>query len=269
MSVSPAGPPTTTMMSTAVGRQAEPPQHLLDPDASNGVPRPLLPRLQSLTTASFLGMMKSPKIDKRARTNVTVACDGCKRARAKCDGKQPCQRCTRRSSGCRYDQAHDRRQHRGSNEEIQALTARLIRYQRVIYLLRNSSPRDAAYILQRLRLTSDADADAAGDQKPLPPTDVTFVAAVQFLLQTEHDSPTATSLEETAALVDCVRRDMDDGPPPQHSPTTPKKSSPAPPGRKNDKIPRPKTHSRADFTVQGLLCQEVRDDENPWTQRLT
>ncbi|KIW79716.1 hypothetical protein Z517_06330 [Fonsecaea pedrosoi CBS 271.37] len=267
MSVSPARPPTTTMMPTAVARQAEPPQHQLNPDASNSVPRPLLPRLQSLTTASFLGMMTSPKIGKRARTNVTVACDGCKQARAKCDGKQPCQRCTKRSSGCRYDQAHDRRQHRGSTEEIQALTARLVRYQRVIYLLRNSSPRDAASILQRLRLTSDA--DAASDQKPLPPTDVTFVAAVQFLLQTEHDSPTATSLEETAALVDCVRHDMDDDPPPQHSPTTTKKPSPAPPGRENDETPRPKTHSRADFTVQGLLCQEVRDEGNPSTQHLT
>src|ERR1700761_8217401 len=101
------------------------------PDGTN-FPRPILPRPQKRLATSLEGSGLVGRQAKQRRANVTVACDGCKHARAKCDGKHPCMRCLKRSITCEYYQGTDRRQTRGTNEEVQSLTIRLDQYQKFI-----------------------------------------------------------------------------------------------------------------------------------------
>ena len=42
------------------------------------------------------------------RKRVTVACEGCKQARRKCNGQNPCDFCQKRKIDCVYEQAKKR-----------------------------------------------------------------------------------------------------------------------------------------------------------------
>ncbi|KIX94125.1 uncharacterized protein Z520_10151 [Fonsecaea multimorphosa CBS 102226] len=251
MSVSPTS--LLPAISDFTSRQDKPAERL-GSSFTSVASRPLLPRLHHLTTPAFLGVVTTRKHVKRARTNVTIACDGCKQARAKCDGKRPCQRCMRKSEGCKYDHGQDRRQHRGSQEAIQSLTARLVRYQRFVYYLRKSPRGDAHCSLQRLRSPSGEEVTEE-DHKSPPVADVDSTAAVQDLVETEQDLLTAPDMQDPAALVAWIRHDLDllalqASLPKEHSSGLDEREMPDP---TIDPTIDPRI-DRADFTVQRLLC---------------
>ncbi|ETI24429.1 hypothetical protein G647_03798 [Cladophialophora carrionii CBS 160.54] len=185
------------------------------PDSANA-PRSILPRPGKLAGPSTLdagtGTGATPsRHAKRPRTNVTIACDGCKLARAKCDGKHPCMRCMKKALACKYDQGNDRRQNRGSNEEVQALTDRLGQYQKFVFALRSSSLGNASYALRRLRSPStETEPQPRHQESCRCVADVAaLTAAVELLNDTKSSGLVCMDVEETAALVGWIKRDMD------------------------------------------------------------
>lgn len=176
----------------------------LDLDGT-GALRPILPRLRSTPTTSHSGSSSKERQAKRPRTNVTVACDRCKQARAKCDGESPCQRCLKRNLPCRYDLGTDRRQIRGSVEEVQVLHERLAQYQRLVMALRSSSEDEAKILVQQLRPSHAPEAEE-------PPVSTRYdpdIAASTLTRQSGTDSPMPTNREELAALATWIKRDLE------------------------------------------------------------
>ncbi|EXJ60718.1 hypothetical protein A1O7_04871 [Cladophialophora yegresii CBS 114405] len=184
-----------------------------------GAPRSILRRPENLAVGvhSILDAAATPSARhaKRPRTNVTVACDGCKLARAKCDGNHPCMRCMKKALSCKYDQGNDRRQNRGSNEEVQALTDRLGQYQKFVFALRSSPLGSASYVLWRLRsVSTGTEPQPRGHQESCPCVAevAALAAAVELLNDTKSGGRlvcTSLDVDETAALVGWIKRDMD------------------------------------------------------------
>ena len=185
----------------------------------------------------------------RSRNNVTTACDGCKLARSRCDGRTPCLRCHKRVLSCTYNQGLDRRQNRGSIEEIQLLTDRLAHYQRLVTTLRDASAQDAGHVLERLRAASTPTVSPRlgsnlgspiAENAPHPATAPRSTPAVST-------EPTAMNPDETAELIDWIRQDMKE----TASLSTPKLDSPeretSPP--KETTLPR-----KSNSSLEWLLC---------------
>ncbi|KAL2424297.1 hypothetical protein ABEF95_008334 [Exophiala dermatitidis] len=122
-----------------------------DSSIGNRHPRPILPNPHDTSTSTVSAHgLPLPKSSHRQRKNVAVACDQCKLRRVKCDGHHPCTRCIEKQKACSYEQADDRRRHRGSSDEAQALTEQINRYRQFIRTLRLASPESAVRILHHL-----------------------------------------------------------------------------------------------------------------------
>ncbi|KAJ9617210.1 hypothetical protein H2200_000931 [Cladophialophora chaetospira] len=174
-----------------------------------GLPRPILPRPLKISGGPVPVSSTADRQKKRQRTNVTVACDSCKHARAKCDGQNPCERCGKRSHSCTYDHGNDRRSNRGTNEEVvAALSDRLRQYQKLVLTLRSSSTGDAGLTLQQLRSPSNDVASFIDGVTPAS-EDVAFAAAVGLLNETKTESLAYMGMEETTVLVDWVKQDLE------------------------------------------------------------
>ena len=147
---------------------------------------------------------------------------------------------------CKFDNGNDRRQNRGYNEEVQALTERLVQYQRFVVALRSSSSGDAGNALQWLR----------GPSTEAAPGDVAFAAALQLLNESKPDPLASMNVEETSALVGWIKRDLD---------TADRTSSSPPPlstetslgGQVPDVVASVQTtvpNKKVDISVRRLLC---------------
>lgn len=172
---------------------------------STGALRPILPRLRSTPTTPASGSSSKERQAKRPRTNVTVACDRCKQARAKCDGETPCQRCLKRNLPCRYDLGTDRRQIRGSVEEVQALHERLSQYQRLVMALRSSSEDEARSLVQQLRPSHAAEAE---EPQVSSRYDID-IAATPPVRQISTDSGAPMNRDDLEQLVAWIKRDLE------------------------------------------------------------
>jgi hypothetical protein len=177
---------------------------------SPSLPRPILPypERQLVRTASTSSLHDVERQKKRPRTNVTVACDRCKLARAKCSGDKPCATCKKRELPCTYDHGNDRRQNRGSYEEVQALTARLANYQHLILTLQNSPTGHAYYLLQCLR-------EVATEEHARPPAESVQSAIISSAVIGAANSADLTSTttgytgyDDMSSLIDWVRKDV-------------------------------------------------------------
>ena len=170
--------------------------------------KPILPRSDTDLSTAPATTEPVEQHPKRARTNVTIAGDGCKTARAKCDGKSPCVRCLKRTLPCTYDQGKDRRQHRGSIEEVQALTHRLVQYQRFIFALRSSSPQTAGHALHQLRSRSNT---VIAFQESIPSLrgDTSLAEVVHVSSVDKEVVVDSVDLDEILALIQWVKQDMD------------------------------------------------------------
>jgi hypothetical protein len=172
--------------------------------------RPILPypERQLQRTASMESSHDVERQKKRPRTNVTIACDRCKLARAKCSGDKPCSSCSKRALPCAYDLGNDRRQNRGSYEEVQALTVRLTNYQRLISTLQSTSTGHAYYILQCLReVTTEGDTYPPAD--PVQPATASATARANSPVgDSSSTSVPFTSYEDTSPLIDWIRNDL-------------------------------------------------------------
>lgn len=124
---------------------------------------------------------------RRARTNVSIACDGCKLRRAKCDGKSPCSGCLNRSLSCSYNPATDRRRNRGP--EAQMLTRKLERYQRLVHILRSASPGTAVRVLQHLRCSPNQEPQVLDTAD-----DVAVTEALRFADHVQSDNSVLCSI---------------------------------------------------------------------------
>ncbi|KAI1619481.1 hypothetical protein EDD37DRAFT_654662 [Exophiala viscosa] len=130
------------------------------PENNVRTPRQLLPRPQDPSTDE-LSSLALDRYQRRHRTNVTVACDQCKLKRVKCNGRNPCSRCSIKALDCTFEQGTDGRRGRNSSSELQTLLERVDSYDRFFQILRSSSSADAVRILHHMRSqhkdnTSDA-----------------------------------------------------------------------------------------------------------------
>jgi len=154
--------------------------------------------------ASPTDTSSTAKQNKRSRTNVTVACDWCKRVRGKCDGSKPCFRCQEKRKTCTYDRAMDRRQNRGCAEATQKLEYRLVRYRRLVLTLRDSSPACADRTVRLLRST---DHRACTSTTTLSKR--ISVQLSQNVKGVNEDDTLATNTEKMSPLVSWVQQDLD------------------------------------------------------------
>ncbi|KIW68399.1 hypothetical protein PV04_04350 [Phialophora macrospora] len=243
------------------------------PDGVN-VPRSILPHPDKASSPPTLKAGGTPRRNaKRPRTNVTVACDGCKLARAKCDGKLPCTRCVKKDVLCTYEQGIDRRQSRGSHDEVQALTERLSQYQTFVFALRSASPGNAGYALHRLR-------SLPTESSPYAAEGMAVAAPVQpFDDVSSSVGLVCMDLDETATLVEWVKRDMDStlatakrsflSQSPCQSKSQPQQRLPD--ERDRNGLAARHLTTRTIFSVKGLLCSgshELPNASSPGRDRL-
>jgi hypothetical protein len=172
--------------------------------------RPILPRPRALSvTAESPSPSPTRRLTRTQRTNVTIACDGCKIKRTRCDGQKPCSRCLEKATTCSYDQGIDRRRQRPSGCESQILAQRLDQYHRFVQLLRTTSPATAFQLLGCLRSCSEE------ISRQLDSTDdAALLQALRFADWMESNQSTSDPLQP----VDPMLMDMSK---PARSPDTP------------------------------------------------
>ena len=131
----------------------------------------------------------------RQRTHVTMACDRCKRKRAKCDGDNPCSRCVDASDTCSYEQGKKdgRKRDLWTNSRVQLLSEQLDQYHSLFNILRTASSHDAAHILYYLRsyhptLLKNTD----------PCEDPALLETVQFARSLVYPASTASNSKSTS-----------------------------------------------------------------------
>ncbi|KAJ9625459.1 hypothetical protein H2204_010321 [Knufia peltigerae] len=110
---------------------------------------------------------------------------------AKCNGKNPCSRCSSKSLTCSYDQGSDGRRGRSSPTEVQALADKVQQYQRLFEILRTSPPNAACQILHHLRSQKDDITDGSD-----PATDTNLAKVLQYAetLASRSPSPDASNI---------------------------------------------------------------------------
>jgi hypothetical protein len=224
------------------------------------------PERQLQRTASMESSHDVERQKKRPRTNVTIACDRCKLARAKCSGDKPCSSCSKRTLPCSYEMGNDRRQNRGSYEEVQALTIRLTNYQRLISTLQSTSTGHAYYILQCLReVTPEGNTYPVADLVE-PATGTATAEASSNGGDSSSTSVPLTSYEDTSPLIDWIRNDLNAtsgarGPPSLFSqpvlrsmPSTLSSTLSSLDDEPTSSPAEPRMRRNSSLTVAGLLC---------------
>ncbi|KAL6243552.1 Gypsy retrotransposon integrase-like protein 1 [Rhinocladiella similis] len=154
-------PPSRDFEQTVALRSPESSSQPSCRDSAGRIQRHILPWPQRSSYASTPLPYSNDLSLRRYRTNVTVACDLCKVKRAKCNGKNPCSRCTSKSLACSYDQGSDGRRGRSTSNEVQGLSDKVEQYQRFFDILRTSSPTAACNILHHLRSQNDEAMDGS------------------------------------------------------------------------------------------------------------
>lgn len=186
-------------MSSTGQERASSKSFLLPEDASSPqdhcLQRPLLPQPQILASSSSSSSPVAPALAasdrsvRRLRNNVSLACNECKLKKAKCDGSEPCSRCTVKGLHCLFDSGRDRRRIRGIPANSLILTERISQYQRLFSIMRNTSPAEAIRTLHHLRTCSH-------DFQP-PSADSTDDRSLHKLLQLVEQGQQGSSSPES------------------------------------------------------------------------
>lgn len=121
--------------------------------------RPLLPcpqlLISSLSQIPAKQAVQTSNADLRpVRNNVTLACNECKAKKAKCDGNDPCSRCTGKGLECLFDQNRDRRRVRGLPAENAILKEKISQYERLFNTMYMTPAKEAVRVLHILRSCS-------------------------------------------------------------------------------------------------------------------
>ncbi|KAK5071917.1 hypothetical protein LTR64_004305 [Lithohypha guttulata] len=98
----------------------------------------------------------------RSRKHVTKACESCKRARAKCDGRQPCDRCTSRLLSCSYTNEEDRRTRGSTKRKLDQLERENKFLHELLRTLEHSSDAQVQQVVSIVRSNTSIDDMAAG-----------------------------------------------------------------------------------------------------------
>ncbi|KAF2218184.1 hypothetical protein BDZ85DRAFT_173406, partial [Elsinoe ampelina] len=89
---------------------------------------------------------------KPKRAQISVACEVCRRRKAKCDGQRPhCAPCKARALDCRYSADENTTRMMTLKRKYQAVTERNDELETLVNLLRDGSMSEASTILDRLR----------------------------------------------------------------------------------------------------------------------
>ena len=191
-------------------RQDTPAQKQSTTPENNGrTPRPLLPRPQD-SSADGLSSLALDRYQRRHRTNVTVACDQCKLKRVKCNGRNPCSRCSTKALDCTFEQGTDGRRGRNSSSELQSLSDKVDSYERFFQILRSSSSADAVRILHHMRSQhKDNVSDSGSTEDAAMSATMKFAESLSSLPATPSEPPpispsewqrhTASSVSDTAS----------------------------------------------------------------------
>jgi hypothetical protein len=147
--------------------------------------RPLLPCPQVLNPPSgptLAGQAASnfEKLTRSARNNVTLACNECKVKKARCDGKDPCTRCTLKGLHCLFESNRDRRRVRGTPAETLILREKISQYQRLFTIMHETSAKEAVQILHLLRSCSNDIQQSPGNASGDFPLDELLQLVEQF-----------------------------------------------------------------------------------------